>query len=280
MAYHLTIVFGADAGTVYAVEDGQRCAVGRSEDSNIRLDDEAVAWEHAVLLVEDNRLYCENLSALGTKVNGRPLTDRTRIVPGDRVELAPNAVLTVGSDQSSSSGGGSLITVLALIAVVVIGAGVAATLVWNVMLKEKFAPDPAAAEQAADWGGTYFRLERKIADWTEDKRVPPELGAAFESAWRYESLGEQSTAHKAYGQLVKDMMILQDPVAKDKSFAASASGNGRELGVYLGTIKSEDPETMPWAGDASHASALVWFVRTRHRMTTPQKDTSKAFGSL
>ncbi len=279
MAYHLTIVFGADAGTVYAVEDGQRCSVGRSEDSNIRLDDEAVAWEHAVLVVEDNRLYCENLSALGTKVNGRPLTDRTRVVPGDRVELAPNAVLTVGSDQTSTSGGGSMITVLALIAVVVIGAGFAATLLWNVMLKEKFAP-VTAAEQSADWGGTYFRLERKIAEWTEEKRVPPELGAAFESAWRYESLGEQATAHKAYGQLVKDMMILQDPVAKDKSFAAAASGTGRELGVYLGTIDSEDPATMPWAGDAAHASGLVWFVRTRHRLSTPKKDTSKAFGGI
>jgi len=280
MAYHLTIVFGVDAGTVFAVEEGQSCAVGRSEGSNIRLEDEAVAWEHAVLIVEDNRLYVENLSALGTMLNGRPVTEKTRVVAGDRVELAPNAVLAVGSDQSSGSGGGSMLTVLALIGVVVIGAGIAATLVWNVMLKDKFAPPAAQATSQADWGSVYFRLSGKVSQWSEDGKVPEEFVALFESAWRYETLGETRQAHKTYGNLINNLMILQDPVASNKSFAAAASNDAKELGVYLGRVATEDPEQMPWAGDAKHASALVWFVRNRYKLTTPKKDTSKAFGGI
>lgn len=280
MAYHLTIVFGADAGTVFAVEDGQSCAVGRSEGSNIRLEDEAVAWEHAVLLVEDNRLYVENLSALGTMLNGRPVTEKTRVVAGDRVELAPNAVLSVDSDQSSKSGGGSMVTVLALIGVVVIGAGLAATLVWNVMLKDKFAPPAKEVSSEADWDSVYFRLSNKIDQWVENGQLPEEFAAQFESAWRFETLGEVKEAHQTYADLINNLMMLPDPANPDKSFASSASGDAKELAVYMGRIASEDPEQMPWAGDAKHASALVWFVRNRYRKTTPKKDTSKAFGGL
>ncbi len=284
MAYHLTIVFGADAGTTFAIEEGQRCTVGRSEESDIRIEDDAVAWEHAVLFVEDNRLFIENLSALGTKVNGRPVNERTRTVNGDRIELAPNAMLTVESTQSSASGSGSMVVVLALIGVVILGAGVGATILWNFVLKDQFV-QPAEQSQPADWAAAQKRFEEKLAEWVEEQRVPAEFLAAFERAWRFQRLDDTRGANRAYKDLMKDLIVLQHPLAENprfagRSFAASASPKGEELRVYLGLDRGQDPATMPWASDETHASGIVWFVRQQIRRTTEVEVQTDAFGGL
>jgi pSer/pThr/pTyr-binding forkhead associated (FHA) protein len=278
MAYHLSIVFGVDAGTTYAVEDGQRCAVGRGESSNIQLDDEAVAWEHAIFTVEDNRMFVENLSALGTKVNGRLLTEKTRLSPGDRVEFAPNAVLSVSTDQGSGQGsGGGLMVVLALLLVVILGAGIAATVLWNTVFKERFQPQQVAITND-NWQTVYDRLIIKLDQWVEQDKTTAELPARLETAWRFENLGDRRAAHTAYQEIMTNLMVLPEPVAGKVSFAAAASPKGRELAVYLGRDPAEDPAQMPWAGDGMHASALVWFVRTRHNATKPSNEKTKAFG--
>lgn len=277
MAYYLTIVFGVDAGTTYAVENGQRCAIGRGDASNIRLEDEAVAWEHAVFTVEDNRMFVENLSALGTKVNGRPITEKTRLSSGDRVEFAPNAVLSIATEQGSGSGSSSMLVVLALLLVVVLGAGVAATVLWHTVFKQRFQTEEVVITQSS-WDSVFLRLSDRLRLWSSQQRVPQEFVAKFESAWRFEALGDQRTAHGIYQDLLTSLMVLPDPVRTGTSFAASATNDGRELAVYLGTIPDEDPTKLPWAGDEMHASALVWFVRTRHRFTRPTRERSQAFG--
>ena len=284
MAYHLTIVFGADAGTTFAIEDGQRCTVGRSEESNIRIDDDAVAWEHAVLFVEDNRLFIENLSALGTKVNGRPVTERVRTVNGDRIEMAPNAMLTVESTQSSTSGSGSMIVVLALIGVVILGAGVGATLLWNFVLKDQFV-EATEQRETADWASAQNRFESKLREWVDEQRVPAEFLASFERAWRFYQLDDTRGANRAYKNVMKDLVVLQHPLSADprfagRSFAGTASPKGEELRVYLGLDRGQDPDTMPWASEESHASGIVWFVRQQIRRTTAGEVQTDAFGGL
>lgn len=80
-----------DPATSAVLNDG-RNVIGRGEGCEIRLDDEAVSWDHAEIEVRGPSLLCSDLdSRNGTLVNGEPLTRTRRLRSGD--------VITIGAHR-------------------------------------------------------------------------------------------------------------------------------------------------------------------------------------
>jgi predicted component of type VI protein secretion system len=88
---------------------GERTVVGRSPDADVRLDDEAVSWNHLEIERRGEVLMATDLdSRNGTALNGEPL-DRPRrlqdgdtlIVGGHRLEVSLGTVTPVGATVPS-----------------------------------------------------------------------------------------------------------------------------------------------------------------------------------
>ena len=120
MSYELVVISGADEGQRFDVTDGE-VLIGRSGDAAVSLKDESVAFEHAIVRVEDGKLYIQNLSALGTIVRGRKVTEEMQLAANDEIELSRSCRLVVEqSDAAGGSGKGLLIGAVAVIALLLV----------------------------------------------------------------------------------------------------------------------------------------------------------------
>ncbi len=99
---------GADAPRSVPL-GGERTLVGRSPEADVRLDDEAVSWNHLEIEMRGDVLMATDLdSSNGTALNGEPL-DRPRrlrdgdtlIVGGHRLEISTGSVTPVGATVPS-----------------------------------------------------------------------------------------------------------------------------------------------------------------------------------
>jgi predicted component of type VI protein secretion system len=88
---------------------GERTVIGRSPEADVRLDDEAVSWNHLEIEMRGETLMATDLdSRNGTALNGEPL-DRPRrlrdgdtlIVGGHRLEISTGSVTPVGATVPS-----------------------------------------------------------------------------------------------------------------------------------------------------------------------------------
>jgi hypothetical protein len=77
---------GAREGTRFALRKGRQ-KIGRREDMEIRLYDDAVSREHALIWWEDGRFFIQDLASTGgTFVNGEKIS-RAPLVDGDTVQM-------------------------------------------------------------------------------------------------------------------------------------------------------------------------------------------------
>lgn len=99
---------GADAPRSVPLS-GERTVVGRSPEADVRLEDEAVSWNHLEIEMRGETLMATDLdSRNGTALNGEPL-DRPRrlrdgdtlIVGGHRLEISTGSVTPVGATVPS-----------------------------------------------------------------------------------------------------------------------------------------------------------------------------------
>jgi predicted component of type VI protein secretion system len=99
---------GADAPRSLPLRS-ERTLVGRSPEADVRLDDEAVSWNHLEIEMRGETLMATDLdSRNGTALNGEPL-DRPRrlrdgdtlIVGGHRLEISTGSVTPVGATVPS-----------------------------------------------------------------------------------------------------------------------------------------------------------------------------------
>lgn len=89
MQIRITILRGKDSGTVrlFRVEPEQPIVIGRHEECDLPLLDEAASRRHAMLEVDSNKLLLTDLgSSNGTIVNGEPVHQRA-IRGGDRISI-------------------------------------------------------------------------------------------------------------------------------------------------------------------------------------------------
>ncbi|MEZ5076880.1 MAG: FHA domain-containing protein [Solirubrobacterales bacterium] len=89
---------------------GGRIVVGRSPEADLRLDDEAVSWNHLEIELRGEVLMATDLdSRNGTALNGEPLDRPRRLADGDtlivgdhRLEVKTGSVTPVGETVPSS----------------------------------------------------------------------------------------------------------------------------------------------------------------------------------
>jgi DNA-binding CsgD family transcriptional regulator len=64
--------------------------LGRGNDVDLQLDDLGVSRRHALLCIQDENLFVEDLESMnGTFVNGQPISSRVAIRAGDTLSLGP-----------------------------------------------------------------------------------------------------------------------------------------------------------------------------------------------
>lgn len=88
---------------------GDRLVVGRSPEADLRLDDEAVSWNHLEIERRGEVLMATDLdSRNGTALNGEPLDRPRRLADGDtlivgdhRLEVSTGSVTSVGETVPS-----------------------------------------------------------------------------------------------------------------------------------------------------------------------------------
>lgn len=90
---------------------GERTVVGRSPEADVRLEDEAVSWNHLEIERRGEVLMATDLdSRNGTVLNGEPLQRPRRLQDGDtlivgghRLEVSTGSVTPVGATVPSSA---------------------------------------------------------------------------------------------------------------------------------------------------------------------------------
>lgn len=66
------------------------CVLGRGADVDLQLDDPGVSRRHALLCIQDESLFVEDLESMnGTFVNGQAISSRVALREGDLLALGP-----------------------------------------------------------------------------------------------------------------------------------------------------------------------------------------------
>lgn len=77
--------------------------VGRGETADMRINSAEISREHCRLTAEGSEVVAEDLgSSNGTFVNGRPITEATRMKQGDRVTFGPITLRLLGVRKPKS----------------------------------------------------------------------------------------------------------------------------------------------------------------------------------
>jgi len=90
-----TVIFmdGVDRGASFRIEQ-PRTIIGRSESAQLRVVDSGVSRQHALILLEDGKLFLEDLGSMnGTLVNGVSFVGRHPLADGDKISLGPTTIL-------------------------------------------------------------------------------------------------------------------------------------------------------------------------------------------
>jgi|GEM_PF-6737515 len=152
-AYRLDVQSGAQSGQVFLLGQGQN-TVGRGADNRIRLDDPLVSKHHAIIHVQAEGVWVQDLgSSNGTFVSGRRIAQPTWLQLGDSLQIGTGVMLQLQTASGVTappmapsqpplspppyaapprSGGGAmwgLIGVLALLLLVLVAAAIA--LIWR-----------------------------------------------------------------------------------------------------------------------------------------------------
>lgn len=97
------VTSGADAGRAFDLHPGE-LIIGREEGSEIRLQDNSVSHNHAVLRVRGEDATIEDLrSTNGTRVNSVVIDRQTPLAPGDRIDVG-GVELTVEQNPAATPG--------------------------------------------------------------------------------------------------------------------------------------------------------------------------------
>ena len=264
MAYVLTVTNGADEGKTFTIEGGD-CVIGRSPSSTIVLQDDTVAWEHVRLREEKGRLLVENLSAQGTRVKGRRVTEQTRLGTHGEIQLSDQCRLTV--EQKVGPNATTLTTILA----VVIAGAVLVALAVGVFLGtgESAAVRPVTDDE---WRQAYDRIDHRLDVWSSHGWFPPEGVTLFRDAWRLERAGTASGANEKWVQLQSMFLALPlpGPAAESRTIAQAAGPTPRALLVIMGHDRSASYSNLQWSSEEALADALAWFVNKRALDTSRQ----------
>jgi len=255
VAWYLTVTSGNDESQLLTITEGE-CMIGRAPTAGFVLRDESVAWEHARVRIEGEKLFLQNLSSLGTYVKGRRVTDEMPLNDGDAIKLSESCEITVKSEHSSSAGTATLTVVLLLIVVAIAAAGAAMLLVDDSAPRR---PKPTRQE----WTQAYQRIEQRLVDWTSAGRMPEEVVDVYRDAWRLERANNYDAAVLKWEALRSSLMTLGIPSrgSNPPTFAEESGATKSSLDLVMGRVSGD--RAFDWNSDEVLADAFVWFVRVR-----------------
>jgi pSer/pThr/pTyr-binding forkhead associated (FHA) protein len=259
LAFYLTVTQGTDEGKTFRVEPGE-CVIGRSPSSTIVLEDESIAWEHVMLREDGGRLVLQNLSAIGSRVRGRRVTDEVKLASNDEIELTEQCRVLVhqrlsGRARVVSKRTGVLLGIVGLVIVI------AAVVAWQL---RPAAPPPRRVTEA-HWRQAYTRIEDRLEQWTTRRVFPEEALIVYRDAWRLERAQNPAVAARKWEQMRALLLTLPFPGAegKDIRIVEMAGTNSKALRVIMGWDLESSSTDFRWNTDEAYADALVWFVRRR-----------------
>jgi pSer/pThr/pTyr-binding forkhead associated (FHA) protein len=83
----LTVILGPDRGRTFTISGEEKTLIGRGENTQTRLRDDAVSRVHCVAQLEGKKaLLTDSGSKTGTKVNGKSITEHV-LQTGDVIEI-------------------------------------------------------------------------------------------------------------------------------------------------------------------------------------------------
>ncbi|MEQ9617139.1 MAG: FHA domain-containing protein [Phycisphaerales bacterium] len=260
MSYQLVVIEGADEGRRFDVGAGE-VLIGRGPSASIALKDESISYEHAIVRVEDGKLFLQNLSALGTTVRGRKVSEETRLTANDQIELSSKCRIVVEMSEGGTVPNKALLGVAAVLVLILV-LGAAAVLLGG---RGGGAPPMTSAH----WRTAYAQIGARLDTWAAEGRVPSDLSRMFREAWRREQADNDRVAAGSWEGLNSALLSLPSPLEDDegRTFGELASRNGEALKVIMGWSQTANQSDLQWSTDAAYADALVWFVRLRAKTT-------------
>lgn len=95
----LRVEAGPDAGNVLALTEGEY-VIGRSDEANLQLHDDAVSHRHAKIVVASRRATIQDLGSLnGSKLGDVGLRGTAILTAGDRIFLGESELSVEAGDQ-------------------------------------------------------------------------------------------------------------------------------------------------------------------------------------
>lgn len=256
MVYHLTVLTGADEGKSFRIEG--ESLIGRSPAARVVLKDETVAWEHAVVRDEGGKLVLQNLSAAGTKVKGRRVTDSVPLRNNDEIQLSDTVKLVV--DQRLGGAGGLSGEVLLLLVLVLLGLGLGAMFLFK-------GPDTVETVRGEhNWRQAYSHLDSRMEQWHEKGWFPSEGLKLFRLAWRIDQADNAYMAAQHWDTMRKALHSIQVEFETSngaQTFSQIASPTTKSLDILMGFNRQAGATDFAATSDEVFADALVWFARIR-----------------
>jgi|GEM_PF-3414697 len=97
----LVCTYGDDESKIFALREGVN-RIGRGPDATVRLIDKACSRVHAELVRKGDYLAIEDRgSRHGTFVNGRRAVHRTKLRPGDRIDVGQTVLKVVEGETTT-----------------------------------------------------------------------------------------------------------------------------------------------------------------------------------
>ncbi|MFG0315828.1 MAG: FHA domain-containing protein [Planctomycetota bacterium JB042] len=262
MVYHLTVLSGTDEGKSFRIEG--ESLIGRSPAARVVLKDESVAWEHAVVREEGGKLVLQNLSAAGTKVKGRRVSDSVTLGNNDEIQLSDSVKLVV--DQRLG-GGGLSAEVMLLVVLVLLGLGLGAMF----LLKDPDQVETARGEH--NWRQAYSHLDTRMDEWREKGWFPSEGLKLFRLAWRIDQADNAFLAAQHWDTMRKALHSIPiefETSSGAKTFSQIASPGTKSLDILMGFNRQAGATDFAATSDEVFADALVWFARIRGNIARSQ----------
>ena len=236
------------------------CTVGRAPSSDLRLDSEEVAWEHAVFAEQAGKLYVAPGSTAGLIVDGELVQERTAISKGAVIRLTDGTELDVVERASDEERDGLTPmegTLIAVILVILGGLGIA-------MLSD----DGGGSRQQSFTLDQYRRVHRYLAmeseRWLQDEELALDMQAAFEKAFEEEMIFDSAGAQEQYTAFLRASVVAPVPGSSEATVtmaeAAILRANALDA-VAKSVLGFRGAQDLKAYTDLQLSAAMVQFVR-------------------
>lgn len=248
------VILGPDKGQEFKLPPGPQ-VVGRGARAQLRVTQEDVSYEHALITRENDEYFVENLSAVGTWIGDARVAGKTRLRVGDKIRLSPDCVLQL--DPADGSSVGSLRVILAVALVFMLGGVVAVAFYSN--------DGPKYVSTTDNWSGAHDAIASWAMQSPGNKRVSPAAVDLFKQAWRVDQTGNYDQSKKTWLKLQILLASEESQLRGTPQLVKDDQAAVKKPALREASLQSLLTPTIPprKLSDDEMAAALLQFVRRR-----------------